>query len=317
MALTISQPSLFKFLLVGLPIGLAVTVVIALGLYYTEPERNQPSYEDAQRFASPVAEADLKNSVIRLSETVGPRSVAAEPDGLTRARKFIQSSMGPDNMGYTVALHPRKIGDVECPSVIAELPGRGLANEVIVVAAPYSSAPSSPGAGRSGSGVAALLGIARAMVGSEQQRTLRFVAYASESADPATHDLAGAFRTGGDEVVTAILDFDTIAFPRRESNVWEADVPMIIYSRDEALAHDIVDRYARGIGLRLTTELVGIEEGRPPESALPLLTFVANTSASPAGTAGDVADSYDFARFTQAVKKLATLVDRLANPGGV
>lgn len=305
-----SQPLLFKFLLVGLPVGLAISIVIALGLYYTEPGRNQPPSADALRFAAPVSESALEDSVARMSAAIGARSIEAEPDAAARARKFVQSSLGLNNMGYAVTLHPNMIGGVDCPSVTADLPGRGLSSEVVVIAAPYTSAPGSPGAGSPGSGIAALLGIARAMTGSEQQRSVRFVAYAAASTDPRQRNLSQAVRVNENEAIIAVLDLDTIAFPKRPSGVWEADVPMKLYASDPRVAEEIAGRYSRGTGLRFTIEPVANE-------GMPRLTVVADAAGSPAGTAHDVADAYDSARFTQAVMKLHVLAERLANPGSL
>ncbi|MGK0187309.1 MAG: hypothetical protein ACI9R3_003096 [Verrucomicrobiales bacterium] len=314
--ITISQPKLFKFLLVGLPIGLAISIVIAMILDVTEPG-NGPEKQDALRFATPVSEVNLKNAVARLSGTVGARSLAAEPEAMTRARKFVQSSLGADNMGYKVMLVERKVGEIACPTVVAELTGRGRSSEIIVVAAPYTSAAGSPGAGQSGSGVAALLSLAKAMTGSEQQRTIRFVSYAAETADPQKVNLSAAVRHEEDRVVMAVVNLDTVAFPLREGGVWESEVPMIVYSNDAVLARDVTTRFARGTGLRLTPMVVA-ETSASQRSIVPFLTFVAETGEkSLAGSEKDVAGAYDYSRFTQAVQKLQRLIDRLANPDSV
>jgi hypothetical protein len=315
--ITVSQPKLFKFLLVGLPVGLAISVVIALLLYYTEPGRDAPGKDDALRFAAPVTEADLRSAVVRLSETVGPRSLSAEPEAAARARKFVQSSLGADNMGYKVDVFDRKVGETECPSVIATLSGKGRSREVIVLAAPYTSVADSPGASRSASGVAALVSIAKVLTGSEHQRTIQFVAYASDALDPARYDLRGAIRASEDSTVVAVLNLDSLAFPTRDGGVWEVAVPMIVHSNDDALGTSVVNRFARTTGLRLTLAPVSSKEVADPRSFLPTLTFVADVADSPAGSAADVADAYDFSRLTQTVQKLQRLVERLANPDGV
>ncbi|MDA0811785.1 MAG: M28 family peptidase [Verrucomicrobia bacterium] len=314
---TVSQPKLFKFLLIGLPVGLAMSVVIALVLYYTEPGRNAPSKDDALRFAAPVSEADLNSVVLTLSGTVGPRSLTAEPEAAARARKFVQSSLGAENMGYEVDLFNRKIGATECPSVIATLSGKGRSREVIVVAAPYTSVVGSPGASRSASGIAAVVSIAKALTGSEHQRTIQFVAYASEATDPASNDLTGALRASEDFTVVAVLNLDSLAFPIRDGGVWEVEVPMIVHSNDDALGTSVVNKFARITGLRLTLAPGASKVGADHRSFLPTLTFVADVADSPAGSAADAADVYEFSRLTQTVQKLQRLVERLANPDGV
>lgn len=314
--LKISQPKLFKFLLVGLPVGLVITIIIALLLYYTDPSRDGVSKDDALRFAAPVSEQSIKNTVTRLSETVGARSLSDEPDAMNRARKFVQSSLGADNMGYNVRLDERMTGGVDCPTVIAELPGRGRANEIVVIAAPYTSAVGSPGAGRSASGVAAMLALAKAMTGSEQQRTVRFAAFAAESADPEAYDISAAVRNEEGRVIIAVINLDTTAFPLREGGVWEASVPMKMYHNESALANEVTTRFARGTGLRLTPELVA-KTSASQRSAVPFLTLTADVADSPAGSSADVTSAYDYSRTTQAIQALKRLVDRFANPDGV
>ncbi|MCB1096389.1 MAG: M28 family peptidase [Verrucomicrobiae bacterium] len=312
----ISQPKLFRFLLVGLPVGLGITVIIALVLYYTEPGRNGPDRDDALRFATPVTEADLNSAVTRLSETVGPRSLSAEPEAAVRARKFVQSSLGAENMGYNVDVFPRKIGEVECPSVIAVLPGKGRSQEAVVVAAPYTSSIGSPGAGRSASGIAAMVSIARALTGAEFQRTIQFVAYAAEVAEPARLDLTGAIRASENYTNVAVLNFSSLVFPKRDGGIWEVEVPLVVYSNDEALGTAVANRFARTTGLRLTLAPSTVVK-HDVRSFLPTLTFEADITDSPAGSPADVADVYDFSRFAQTVQKLQKLVERMANPDSI
>ena len=190
-------------------------------------------------------------------------------------------------------------------------------NEVIVVAAPYTSIVGSPGASRSASGIAAVVSIAKVLTGSEHQRTIQFVAYASEAFDPARNDLTGALRASEDFTVVAVLNLDSLAFPIREGGVWEVEVPMIVHSNDDALGTSIVNKFARTTGLRLTLAPGASKVGADPRSFLPTFTFVADVADSPAGSAADVAEAYDFSRLTQTVQKFQRLVERLANPDGV
>ena len=65
-------------------------------------------------------------------------------------------------------------------NLIAELPGTSKSEEVLVVGAHYDTAGSTPGADDNASGVAVLLAVAHAMTGTENERTVRFVAFTNE-----------------------------------------------------------------------------------------------------------------------------------------
>ena len=61
-----------------------------------------------------------------------------------------------------------------------ELTGAGRADEILVIGAHYDSVPGCPGANDNGTGVAALLEMARLLAGQHLQRSVRFVAFVNE-----------------------------------------------------------------------------------------------------------------------------------------
>jgi Zn-dependent M28 family amino/carboxypeptidase len=97
-----------------------------------------------------------------------------------------------------------------------ELRGTRLPEEVVVIGAHYDTVPGSPGANDNGTGVAALLALARAFPpGTALARTLRLVAFVNEEApfahtpDMGSFVYARACRERGDQIV-AMLSLETM-----------------------------------------------------------------------------------------------------------
>jgi len=65
-------------------------------------------------------------------------------------------------------------------NIIAEKPGSTVPGEIVLVGAHYDTVPGGPGANDNGSGVAALLELARLLADQELPRTVRFVAFVNE-----------------------------------------------------------------------------------------------------------------------------------------
>jgi Zn-dependent M28 family amino/carboxypeptidase len=100
-------------------------------------------------------------------------------------------------------------------NVQAELPGAAHVAQVVLVGAHYDTVRGSPGANDNGSGVAALLELARLLRAAPLARTVRFVAFANEESPffmtraMGSHVAARACRAAGEPVV-AMLSLETI-----------------------------------------------------------------------------------------------------------
>ncbi len=119
---------------------------------------------------------ELRADVQRLAGDIGERNLA-HYDQFKGAADFIAQSFA--QAGWT----PRRDGyDVDgklCENIEVEI--RGTSPEIIVIGAHYDSVVGGPGANDNGSGVAALLALARRFAGQPPAaRTLRFVAFANE-----------------------------------------------------------------------------------------------------------------------------------------
>ena len=124
-------------------------------------------------------QADLKENVSRLSVNIGERNVDVY-ERLELSARWIEDSF--NGLGFSVQSQEYKVGTRKVRNLIAEFPGAGKANEIVVVGAHYDSVDvdNSPGADDNASGVAALLELARLLKGTHPERTLRFVAFVNE-----------------------------------------------------------------------------------------------------------------------------------------
>ena len=118
---------------------------------------------------------ELRRDVQTLAGDIGERNVVRYSQ-LNAAAEFIENSFS------RVGLQPRRdtyeLNGRACHNIEVEI--RGERPEIVLVGAHYDSVFSGPGANDNGSGVAALLALARSFSGKIGQQTLRFVAFVNE-----------------------------------------------------------------------------------------------------------------------------------------
>ncbi len=83
-------------------------------------------------------------------------------------------------LGYAVAVQRYLSGDAEVRNIEVEVKGAARASEIIIVGAHYDSVIGAVGANDNGSGVAAVIELARLLREAQPARALRFVAFANE-----------------------------------------------------------------------------------------------------------------------------------------
>lgn len=101
-----------------------------------------------------------------------------KPDELEASARYIEQAFA--GMGYAVAAQRFQSGPAEVRNLEVEVSGQGRFDEIIVIGAHYDSVSGAPGANDNGSGVAAVLELARLLRTARPARTLRFVAFANE-----------------------------------------------------------------------------------------------------------------------------------------
>jgi len=154
----------------------------------------------------------LRRDVHTLAGDIGELNVTVR-DGYARAAAFIEQSFR--DSGYATSRQTYVVDGVDCSNIVAEV--KGTSDEVVVVGAHYDTVDDSPGADDNGSGVAALLALARHFAKATPKRTIRFIAFANEEPPYFTTDRMGSFiaartATGRGDRIVAMLSLETIGY---------------------------------------------------------------------------------------------------------
>src|SRR5207248_5216716 len=143
---------------------------------------------------------------------IGERNLNRYPQ-LQAAADFIESSLvraglQPQRDGYT-------LNDLVCHNIVAEV--TGASPEIVLIGAHYDSVFGAPGANDNGSGVAAMLALARRFAGRPTSKTLRFVAFVNEEPPFFQTSQMGSFvyasrcKQHGDKIA-AMISLETIGY---------------------------------------------------------------------------------------------------------
>lgn len=203
-----------RLFLVGLPAGLVISGIIAMLIYF-RVERAQEEGSGMVVTRRPLSQDDLTARIVTLAGRIGERNTS-RPVQLLEATRYLQSSLGPANVGFQVG--QRKIPDSpQWANDEVELRGSGeRRGEIVLVTANYDSAPGTRGANDNATGLAALMCLAESLAGTAHNRTLRFVATVNDepphAGTPAMGSLSYArfLQERGDNVVV-VLALDSLA----------------------------------------------------------------------------------------------------------
>lgn len=124
-----------------------------------------------------VMSQNLRNHVVMLASTIGERNIK-HYDNLERAAHYIEESLSKS--GYSSKAQVYDVEGKQCRNIEVEIVGQKYAKEILVVGAHYDSAPNCPGADDNGSGVAAVLELARLLKGRQFDKTIRLVLFPNE-----------------------------------------------------------------------------------------------------------------------------------------
>ena len=156
--------------------------------------------------------ANLQRHVVAIASREHHARAYAE---LEAAARHIETSLTA--MGYRVTAQqfPNAMGTVR--NVAVEIRGSGRADEIVVIGAHYDSAHGAPGANDNGSGVAALLELARLFRNDRPARTVRFVAFVNEEPPYFKTEEMGsrvyALRSRSrNENIVAMVSFETMGY---------------------------------------------------------------------------------------------------------
>ena len=167
-----------------------------------------------------VTETDqnVRSHVRELAGTIGERNVF-RPKMLDVAREYIEGVWR--DQGYTVSRQEYEAKGVICANLEANILGASRPDEILLLGAHYDSVLGSPGANDNGSGVAALLEIARLFAAATPAMTVRFVAFVNEeppffaTSQQGSAVYAKAAKERGDDI-KLMMALETIGYYRDE-----------------------------------------------------------------------------------------------------
>ena len=214
-----------------LRIGIAVAAFFALLSWFGVRIRGKNVSKAAPLSSDEVAlREELRADVQRLAGEIGERNMWHYAK-LNAAADFIEDSFS------RAGLHPRRdsyeIRGQACHNIEVEIPGepQGAAvssgavasakaaspPQIILIGAHYDSVFGSPGANDNGSGVAAILALARRFAGKITRHTVRFVAFVNEEppyflgGDMGSFVYASRCKARGDKI-SAMISLETIGY---------------------------------------------------------------------------------------------------------
>ena len=279
----------------------------------------------------------LRTHVSTLALDIGPRH-AARPGSLERAADYIADAFARAGLRADRDVYQGASAWFE--NIQVEIPGVGDGAQIVILGAHYDSVPLSPAANDNGSGIAALIELARLSRDKQFHRTLRFVAFANEEL-PYSHTPDMGSRVyarrarAANEPIIAMLALETIGFYTDRPNSQRYPAPLRwFYPHTGNFLGFVGDVAARPI---VAAAIAAFRQHArlPSEGAtLPrLLSDIGRSDHKSFWDAGypafmvtdtapfrypeyhsprDTPDKLDFARLTLAVEGLVHVVDQLA-----
>lgn len=136
----------------------------------------------------------LRRVVTALARDIGVRSYR-NIDSLKKAAAYISSELS--SFGYEVERQPFFFFGNVYHNLVAELAGSSSPKTILVVGAHYDTVGTTPGADDNASGVAGLLGLARALAGKRLAATVRFAAFCLEEPPACRTQSMGSYQYAG------------------------------------------------------------------------------------------------------------------------
>ena len=169
--------------------GAVLVSVVAIGAYLIR----MPGKRAETLAPLTVAEQQIRTGLARHVQTlageIGERNMR-QYHNLTLARDYIAREL--TQLGYEIEQQPFTAEGREVSNIIAEIPGTTRPKEIVIFGAHYDSVFGTPGANDNGSGVAAVLELARLSRGLKPARTLRFVLFVNEEPPYFQSELMGS-----------------------------------------------------------------------------------------------------------------------------
>ena len=280
----------------------------------------------------------LRQHVTTLAEEIGERNVWRYA-ALQQAAAYIESELRTS--GYRPERQTFDVSRLPVSNIEVTLRGSSSPDEILVVGAHYDTVGGSPGANDNGTGVAAMLELARRFARRTLQRSLTFVAFVNEEPPffqtPQMGSLvyARAARSLGQNVI-GMLSLETMGYyadapgsqqyPVAEMAALFPDVGDFIGFVANEESRELLDRVAAAFSSPVPHQAAALPEGMPGagwsdhwsfwQAGYPALMV---TDTAPwrypwYHAADDTPDKIDFTRFAQVVDGLEQVIATLIDP---
>ena len=167
------------------------------------PAEGQPRATSETDASLLVLSRALRRHVAHLAGTIGERHVG-RPAALHAAERFIRDTW--TRLGYDVVRQTYRAQGVESANLEITISGRTEPTAIVLAGAHYDTVPGSPGADDNGSGIAALVELARMLREARPAQTIRLVAFVNEEppffyfGEMGSRVYARAARARGDDI---------------------------------------------------------------------------------------------------------------------
>lgn len=261
-------------------------------------------------------EQQLRNSVTHLAQTIGERNIS-NPDQLDQTADWIQRQW--TEQGLLPRIHSYSIAGQACKNIEVDVtPIKD--GPIILIGAHYDTANGTPGADDNASGVAALLGISRALAGKDLDRTVRCVAFTNEEPPYFSTSLMGsqvyakmAFERGDE--IAHMISIESIGYFSDEPDSQQYPEPIAAYYPSTGTFIGVVSNIASQPSATRIAELLTESNTIPVETAvLPsVITDTAPFRNPNYHEESDTLETLDMKRFADTTRGLIYVVQELAN----
>lgn len=182
-----------------------------------------------QQDSSKSLSNELSSHVNHLAVSIGERNLKHHQN-LCEAANYLKKQLA--NPGFAVTEQKFKVRGLDCFNIIAELKGNRHPGEILIVAAHYDSVDGSPGANDNGSGVAALLALAKRFSKKKPERTLRFVGFTNEeppyfqNPDEMGSSVYARACKAADENIVGVISLETMGYYSEKENSQKYPPPL-------------------------------------------------------------------------------------------
>ncbi|AFY53179.1 putative aminopeptidase [Rivularia sp. PCC 7116] len=179
-----------------------------------------------------IIQDNLQKDINKLAIEIGARNYN-NYENINTAADFLKSSF--QEAGYQVNKQEYKIDNKTFTNLEVEIKGVEKPDEIVIIGGHYDTAFTSPGANDNGSGVAAVLELARRFADKKPNKTLRFVEFTNE--EPPyfwTENMGSLVYAKGckerNENVVAMLSLETMGYFSEEEGSQKYPFPLnLIY----------------------------------------------------------------------------------------